>query len=159
MNNHHFYITDALPRITGLLEKVVTEYGLVYPQLQEIHQMFHSLAMHLITQMRKEELILFPYIQVLTKSTAADSSGCGAESIKHLLQELEEEHAIIEQTLADIRRLTQNYAVPAHVCNSYRLLFEWLEKFEKDIYEHEYLENNILFPKAIALEQVVHSRI
>src|SRR5687768_8230263 len=61
LQNHHFYVTDALPRIIGLLEKVVTEYGLTHPQLEQIYQTFRVLAMQLISQMRKEEVILFPY--------------------------------------------------------------------------------------------------
>jgi regulator of cell morphogenesis and NO signaling len=155
LHNHHFYITDALPRIMALLEKVVTEYGLVHPELEEVHQTFHALAMQLITQMRKEEVILFPYIQVLSKPkyNVKESACCPGSPLGALLQEIEEEHLLIEQGLTDIRRLTKNFTLPPHVCNSYDLLFQWLQKFEKDIYQHEYLENNILFPKAIALEE------
>jgi regulator of cell morphogenesis and NO signaling len=161
LQNHHFYITDALPRIMGLLEKVVTEYGLAHPELESIYQVFHSLAMNLITQMRKEEMILFPYIQVLAKhkDNANESDCCSASSLGALLQEIEEEHLSIEHGLTEIRSLTQNFTVPPQVCTSYNLLFQWLEQFEKDIYQHEYLENNILFPKAISLKESIGFKI
>jgi regulator of cell morphogenesis and NO signaling len=154
LQNHHFYVTDALPRIMGLLEKVVTEYGLVHPPLEEVYQTFRSLSMQLISQMRKEEMILFPYITILAKQKDTTKEDCCTSvSLSSLLQEIEEEHHTIEQNLAGIRRLTQNFMLPPQVCNSYDLLWQWLEKFEKDIYQHEYLENNILFPKALALEK------
>jgi regulator of cell morphogenesis and NO signaling len=161
LQNHHFYITDALPRIMGLLEKVVTEYGLAHPELEGVYQVFHSLAMNLITQMRKEEIILFPYIQVLAKHKdhANESDCCSVSTLIALLQEIEEEHLSIEHSLTEIRSLTQNFTVPPQVCTSYNLLFCWLEQFEKDIYQHEYLENNILFPKVLCLKEAIGLKI
>lgn len=154
LQNHHFYVTDALPRIMGLLEKVVTEYGLIHPQLEQVYQTFRSVSMQLISQMRKEEMMLFPYITILAKpKDKAREDCCATTSLFILLQELEAEHHSIEQGLVEIRRLTQNFTLPPQVCHSYELLWQWLEKFEKDIYQHEYLENNILFPKALILEK------
>lgn len=154
LQNHHFYITDALPRMMGLLEKVVIEYGLAHPYLEEVFQAFRSLSMHLLSQMRKEEVILFPYITVLAKpKDKAKQIPCWhGTSLTALLQEIEAAHHTIEQNLADIRKLTQNFTIPPQVCNSYDMLFQWLSTFEKAIYQHEYLGNNILFPKAISLE-------
>jgi regulator of cell morphogenesis and NO signaling len=154
LQNHHFYVSDALPRIIGLLEKVVTEYGLIHPQLEHIYQTFRALSMQLISQMRKEEVILFPYITILAKpKDKSKEDCCTITSLAALLQEIEAEHHTIEQGLVEIRRLTQNFTLPPQVCQSYALLFQWLEKFEKDIYQHEYLENIILFPKALAFEK------
>jgi regulator of cell morphogenesis and NO signaling len=157
LHNHHFYINDALPRIMALLEKVVTEYGLAHPELEQLHHTFHSLARHLIRQMRKEEIILFPYIHILAKpkDRSREFACCSGASLGILLQEIEEEHLLIEQGLADMRRLTKDFTLPPHVCNSYDLLLQWLQKFEKDIYQHEYLENHILFPKVISLEETI----
>ena len=158
LQNHHFYVTDALPRIMSLLEKVVTEYGLVHPLLEQVYQTFRSLSMHLISQMRKEEIILFPYITLLAKSKGKSGEECCLPTtLGILLKEIEEEHNLIEQGLVTIRKLTKNFTLPAQVCNSYDLLWQWLEKFEKDIYQHEYLENNILFPKVLDLESRVIS--
>jgi regulator of cell morphogenesis and NO signaling len=35
---------------------------------------------------------------------------------------------------------------------SYRALYEALEGFEKDLHQHIHLENNVLFPRAVELE-------
>jgi len=50
-----------------------------------------------------------------------------------------------------IRRAGDN-AAPADGCASYRASFEGLAEFEADTHLHIHKENNLLFPKVIALE-------
>ena len=42
--------------------------------------------------------------------------------------------------------------LPRHACFSYRTLYAALKEFETDLHQHIHLENNILFPRAIAME-------
>ena len=64
---------------------------------------------------------------------------------------MEEEHAVAGAW--KIRTLSNDYALPDDACASYSLLFKMLNDFEEDLHIHVHLENNILFPKAIALEK------
>lgn len=66
---------------------------------------------------------------------------------------MEEEHVEAGEGLEKIRALTDDYTVPTDACTSYRLLFDMLQAYEDDLHQHVHLENNILFPKAIALEK------
>ena len=43
--------------------------------------------------------------------------------------------------------------MPADGCNTYRALYGFLSEFEATTKKHIHLENNILFPKTIRLEQ------
>ncbi|HHT28230.1 MAG TPA: iron-sulfur cluster repair di-iron protein, partial [Firmicutes bacterium] len=52
--------------------------------------------------------------------------------------------------LAVLRRLTDQYDVPADGCNSYKAMYLGLEAVEKDLHRHIAKENNILFPRALA---------
>jgi regulator of cell morphogenesis and NO signaling len=52
-----------------------------------------------------------------------------------------------------IAELTNNYTPPADGCNTYIVTFAMLNEFEQDLHLHIHLENNILFPEAIKLEQ------
>jgi regulator of cell morphogenesis and NO signaling len=65
---------------------------------------------------------------------------------------MEAEHDSAGQALADIRSITQAYAVPEYACITYRALMSGLEELERDLHLHIHLENNILFPGAIAIE-------
>jgi regulator of cell morphogenesis and NO signaling len=48
--------------------------------------------------------------------------------------------------------LTSDFAVPEGACPSYKALYFGLEELEKDLHRHIHLENNVLFPLAIEME-------
>ena len=55
--------------------------------------------------------------------------------------------------LRTMRAASNGYAVPAEACVSYQALYRALAEFEADLHQHIHLENNILFPRAIAMER------
>jgi regulator of cell morphogenesis and NO signaling len=63
---------------------------------------------------------------------------------------MEREHEAVGAALRRIRELTDGYTVPAEACNTWRALWRGLGALEKDLHQHIHLENNILFPKALA---------
>ena len=63
------------------------------------------------------------------------------------------EHDAVGELLRELREVTSDYSVPSDGCISYQALYQAIEEFEQDLHQHIHLENNILFPKAIALEQ------
>jgi regulator of cell morphogenesis and NO signaling len=62
------------------------------------------------------------------------------------------EHEAVEEILAELRAVTANYALPPDACESFQALYAALEGLEADLHRHIRLENDILFPGAIALE-------
>ena len=53
----------------------------------------------------------------------------------------------------EVHTLSNNFTPPEDTCSSYQVLYSKLNEFEKDLHKHVHLENNILFPKAIKLEE------
>lgn len=80
---------------------------------------------------------------------ACEKAGVDLRESKHEL-----EH-IGRVVLRELRRVTSDYAVPADACISYKTLYDALEALERDLHQHIHLENNILFPRAIDLEQMI----
>ena len=70
----------------------------------------------------------------------------------------EHDHTIEGDRFAKIAVLTDGYTPPADACNTYRVTLAMLEEFENDLHRHIHLENNVLFPKAIALEKKLQER-
>jgi regulator of cell morphogenesis and NO signaling len=66
---------------------------------------------------------------------------------------MEAEHDNAGGALAEIRAITGDYSVPDYACITYRSLMAGLQELEQDLHMHIHLENNILFPRALALEQ------
>jgi regulator of cell morphogenesis and NO signaling len=66
---------------------------------------------------------------------------------------MEAEHQGTGDEMRRIRELTRNYALPDYACATYRVCFEELQDFERDLHRHVHLENNVLFPRALQLEE------
>jgi regulator of cell morphogenesis and NO signaling len=63
------------------------------------------------------------------------------------------EHDSAGEKLLQIRQAANDYALPGDACFSYVTLFSALQEFEQDLHQHIHLENNILFPRAVAMEK------
>ena len=105
--------------------------------------------------MKKEEIILFPYIKklLILKSENASVTPPPFGSVNNPIQMMESEHESAGDIFKEIARLTKNYTPPEGACNTFRALYAKLEEFEQDLHQHIHLENNILHPKAIQLEK------
>jgi regulator of cell morphogenesis and NO signaling len=145
---HHAYLKSELPRIVDLFAKVLRAHGEREPRLAEVSEVFEVLKEELDAHLMKEEMILFPAI---TRIEAGSSSGAPC-SIEHPIARMEWEHESAGRALAQMRHLTLDYYIPEEACNTYRALFAALIELEGDLHQHIHLENNILFPRAAALQ-------
>jgi regulator of cell morphogenesis and NO signaling len=73
-------------------------------------------------------------------------------SIANPIAVMEREHVSAGGALGEIRSLTGDFQPPSYACTTVRALYEGLQALESDLHLHIHLENNILFPRAIALE-------
>ena len=105
--------------------------------------------------MSKEEQILFPYINQLQEAADRGTSKPMPffGTVQNPVRMMMFEHDSAGEMLRRIRQLSSNFTVPADGCLSYRSLYEALEGLERDLHQHIHLENNLLFPRAIELEQ------
>jgi regulator of cell morphogenesis and NO signaling len=153
---HHDYLKRELPALDERLRKVVSVHGEREPEmLPRLLAIFTALRAELEQHLRKEEAILFPAMARYEAAVMAKAGapflpfGSFANPIRMMLQE----HESAGEALRAMRELTADYALPAHACATYRALFEGLQALETDLHLHIHLENNILFPRAMKLEQ------
>jgi len=155
--NHHSYVKRVLPTVRHHAEKVARVHGANHPETVRIEALFSQVADELESHMVKEEMILFPYVHML--ATAARQGGTPARpmfgTIRNPINVMEIEHDQAGDALHEIRRLSGEYTPPSDACMTYRVLFQELAEFEADLHKHVHLENNILFPKTIALEELL----
>jgi len=152
---HHRYVEDKSLEIKPFLDKVCRVHGERHPELLEISEHFYATAGELAKHMKKEELILFPFIRKMAKAkqegTKVDAPAFG--TIENPIQAMMSEHTTEGDRLRKIEQLTNGYTPPEDACNTYRVTFALLKEFEDDLHKHIHLENNILFPKAIEMEK------
>lgn len=152
---HHTYVENSIPLILEYAEKVAKVHGHHYKEVVEVLDLFYEVANELTAHMKKEELILFPYVKKVNKAQKEKDvvSLPSFETVLNPIHMMETEHENAGELFKEIARLTNNYTPPENACNTFRALYAKLEEFEQDLHLHIHLENNILFPKAIELEK------
>jgi regulator of cell morphogenesis and NO signaling len=153
VESHHEYIRSSIPVITAYLEKLVKVHGERHPELTRVQQAFKQVGRDLEPHLMKEEHVLFPYIAELAGAEKPRSSPFG--SVGNPIRMMEREHELVGNEMRLIRALTNDFTPPKDGCNTYRVCFAELLRFEQDLHRHVHLENNVLFPKVLALEQRV----
>ncbi|MBS1774002.1 MAG: iron-sulfur cluster repair di-iron protein [Bacteroidetes bacterium] len=149
INQHHTYVRDSTPLLSELSMKVSSMHGDKNPELININEKLGLLLKELATHMKKEEAILFPYIKKLEDNICNEVK---FNNIQEAVWVMERDHDVAGDLMREIRELSNNYTTPVNACNSYKLLYYKLEEFENDLHRHVHLENNILFPKSIEIE-------
>lgn len=154
LDTHHVFTKSEMDRLQLLADKVLNAHGGNHPELVHLDELLTRLCADLKPHMFKEEQILFPYILAL--AAAADQNrpvpSAPFGTVNNPIRMMMREHDTAGDILRELRALTSDYKVPAGVCISYETLYQALENFEKDLHQHIHLENNILFPKALDLE-------
>lgn len=154
---HHVFTRNEIKNLVPLMLKVAEKHGAQNPQLVVLDQLFAELCAELAPHLVKEEEVLFPYIIQLEKYkngnnfVAMPSFG----TVKNPVGMMMREHDTAGDILRKMRGVSEDYKLPENACPSFTALFTRLEAFEKDLHRHIHLENNVLFPQAIALENEI----
>jgi regulator of cell morphogenesis and NO signaling len=158
VDTHHVFTKSETVRLEALAAKVIAAHGANHPELIKLGALVTRLSGDLAPHMFKEEQILFPFILAMTR--AADNNRMPPfapfGTVNNPIRMMMSEHDAAGEILRELRTLTSDYRVPADACISYRTLYEALEHLEKDLHQHIHLENNILFPKALDLENALN---
>jgi len=152
---HHAYIRAELPRLEMLAQKVVSRHGGAHAELEEMQQLILTLGEELLQHLEKEEVVLFPYIV----SMECNMASCGPRplgcfgAVRNPIRMMIAEHDAAGDAMARMRVLSGEFTPPDGACPTYRGFFQALAEFEKDLHQHVHLENNILFPRAIEMDE------
>lgn len=152
---HHVPTREELARIFVLFDKVCDAHGARRPELLEMRTVFRALAEDLIPHMAKEEQVLFPYVRQLEAAALGRGTLPVAffGTVQNPIRMMMGEHEAAGELLASLRRLGADYVPPEDACMTYRTLLQALAELERDTHVHIHKENNILFPRAVELEQ------
>jgi iron-sulfur cluster repair di-iron protein len=154
LDTHHVFTKSEMDRLQLLADKVLHAHGGNHPELVHLDELLTRLCADLKPHMFKEEQVLFPYILAMTR--AAEQHGAVPfapfGTINNPIRMMMREHDTAGDILRQLRAVTSDYKVPADACISYQTLYQALENFETDLHQHIHLENNILFPKALDME-------
>ncbi|MDY0343503.1 MAG: iron-sulfur cluster repair di-iron protein [Lentimicrobium sp.] len=155
---HHRYVEEKSLEIKPYLDKICQVHGSRHPELYEINELFTASVGELAKHMKKEELVLFPFVRKMVKARQNGSSVDAPHfgTIQNPIQTMMAEHDNEGERFRKIESLSKDYTPPEDACNTYRVTLSLLKEFEDDLHLHIHLENNILFPKAAEMEKALN---
>jgi regulator of cell morphogenesis and NO signaling len=145
---HHGYLREELPRLDFMTQKVAAVHGDSEPRLVELRRVFETFNEKVAAHTKEEDESVFPAIRKL-ETAGGDKSV--ASRLAGEFGKLEAEHEKAGAALGQFKELTDSYTPPEWACNTLRALYDGLARLEKDMHQHVQEENNVLFPKALAM--------
>lgn len=148
---YHRETTQQIDSINIQLDKICRVHGAAHPELFEIKDLFEESAGELTMHMKREELVLFPFIRKMVQNGKPPVAAFG--TVDNPIRALTHEHEAEGERVRRIAKLTNDYTPPADGCQTYRLAFHLLKEFETTLHFHIHLENNLLFPQALTMAE------
>lgn len=151
VGRYHVALRRELPRLVAMANRVEQVHGAEMPEtLPVLAAHVRDLATELEAHMLEEEDVLFPAIERLERA-ARRGEPVAPRDLAGVVEAREDEHAAVGERLAALRALSNAFAPPEWACNTFRGLYYGLSELERELHEHIHLENNVLFPRAMAL--------
>ena len=154
-NIHHTYLYMVIPSLSESLKSFTAGHQDKYPELAEVSKIFTELTGVLMKHSRLEDEIIFPYIKQIDSAFRRKEpyGNLFVRTLRKPLFIVEQEHLRIQQLLNTLQ-FTTNYFTPQEsACINYGVIYKKLEELSNNLTQHKHLEQDLLFPKAIAIEQ------
>lgn len=162
VNVHHQYLKKALPILREHVNNFAESHRKKFHYLDELQNIIIKLNSELLPHIKHEEEIIFPYIKQISHASKSGEpyAGLMVRTLRKPVEDMiTQEHEMAGKSLVRMRELTGNYETPETSCVSHRVVLAKLREVDSDISQHIHLENNILFPKTIAIERQLLSMV
>ncbi len=158
---HFLFVKKKLPYILKLVESFDPQSADFTGVAKDLKTLFPLFVEDFIHHIYLEEDTLFSYIRLLDE---ADRKGIPTSRLyfameRNSLRRFAMEHEAHDDEMEGIRKITFNYltndATPLHV----KVIYSELVGLEKSLQTHARIENEILFPKAMILENRIKQMV
>jgi len=156
---HFLFIKHKLPYIAGLIDSFQARHDDYLVIERDLKLVFPLFVEDFIHHIYEEEDTLFNHISQLERALQGKIQPGRLYYLleRHSVQKFALEHEVHDDEMEGIRRITSDYAINEHTPLHIRVLYNELSAFEKSLINHARIENDILFPKAMALENKVRN--
>ena len=153
---HHQYLKKALPEAEDMLDSFAAKHLTKYTYIADLQEKFKQVAIRLRHIMEAEETTVFPYIRQVFHAFENQESYAAllVKTLKKSFSDIiQKEGDEITEMFIDIREITNHYTPPRDGCVSHILNFAVLQELDNDVMQHLFLEESVLFPKAMQIEK------
>lgn len=160
VESHHVFCRREVVRLGLLFKEAIEKHENNRPELKRLQALFSKVSNELSMHLLKEEQTLFPYIARVEEAVMrkAPVSWPPFGTVENPIRMMVLEHDQTDDDLKAIHKLSDDYTPPSGTGESYSALYDGLREFERDMREHIHFENDLLFPRAIAMEEEACAR-
>lgn len=151
VHKHHAFTRVQLEIVHQLADKVERRHGDAHPEIHKLAKELATLNAELTHHLACEENVLFPYIEQMSENQEPPAQAIFG-SVQQPVTRMMMDHNHTNDEFCILRKITDNFCPPDDACTTFRALYRALEDLERDLHRHIHLENNILFPRALKLE-------
>jgi regulator of cell morphogenesis and NO signaling len=155
-HSHYLFVKQKLPYIVRLIENIDSK-GDMSPILNDLKFVFPLFVEEFIHHIYEEEDTLFSYVLELSAYLRGEGNAGRLyyRMENYSLHHFSMEHAEHDDDMKGIRRITSEYELSENAPLQVRVLFSEFQALEQELKIHARVENDILFPKALMIEQKV----
>lgn len=154
LETFHAGAREKTPILIGYIDRIADRHGDTKPVYFEVQKLVHQLLDELEHHMQKEEFVLFPYVldleEAVLNHTQKPTPMFG--TVQNPISMMESDHDEAGEVLHKLNELLNDYEICEDHCNTQKAFMRLMKEFEKELYLHVHLENNVLFKKAVDLE-------
>ena len=156
-HSHFLFVKHKLPYIARLVDVFKANHDDYYTVERDLKMVFPLFVEDFVQHIYLEEDTLFSFIQMLERASRGQylPSKLYYMMEKSSVQKFAMEHEVHDDEMEGIRKITNNYILGANTPLHVKVLYNELKAFEQSLITHARIENEILFPKAMALENKV----
>lgn len=156
-HSHFLFIKHKLPYIARLVESFKAHHDDYQHVERDLKLVFPLFVEDFIEHIYEEEDTLFNFIIALERASKGSYLPGRLYYLleKNSVQKFAIEHEAHDDEMEGIRKITKNYILSANAPLHVKVIYNELKAFEKSLITHARIENEILFPKAMAIENKV----
>jgi regulator of cell morphogenesis and NO signaling len=156
-HSHFLFIKHKLPYIARLVESFKANHQDYLHVEKDLKLVFPLFVEDFIAHIYEEEDTLFSFIQALERAAKGKFNHTRLYYMleKNSVQKFAMGHEVHDDEMEGIRKITNDYFIDGTTPLHIKVLYNELKSFEKSLITHARIENEILFPKAMALENKV----
>jgi regulator of cell morphogenesis and NO signaling len=151
---HHYYLNWVVPKLENQLEGLIKSGIDQDTNLKLLRIFFRKYKSELISHILDEEESVFPFVLRINEAYETKCSLSEQDRKKSIL-DYEKEHSNVDEKLNDLKNLVIKYLVADYdnnLCNDFLIT---LLRFEKDLVDHARIEDKILVPIVLKIENEV----
>lgn len=153
ISNHHNYAQRLLPVIEHHIQQTQLQLHQAYPQLHLLANIFTTFKEDFLKHIAYENNKVFPYIKKLEDLSIGFNNKFWLVLKDFSMEDFIQKHHHDDDEMHNIRKLLKNYKVDENDSIAYKVLMNELLAFENDLKEHSLIEEEILVPMALRMEQ------